>query len=308
MVSGLRRGCLGKVWPLELIALSVVILVLTSGTGLSFAPHSRVSEPFTYLVGCSIGFSRRKIRDFGKDLACLRFKLDNVAYLHTTGAEDTASLSWSHPERIPVGPIYTDGAVQHPQIRLARAAGWACLQLNAEGQLARVQYGAVPTTACPVQSSAEAEIWALRQADRTPWPANELYSDSKYAVELAAAGPDIASHPRQAYAHVWADYWEGRPLRVKKIKAHMDFELAAALGFTAHQCAGNACADHWAKLGIKCHRASALVGRHANLEQCLRHVCSWVCWQIKFMIVEGVTDHEPLRLTCTAEQQRQVPR
>eukprot|EP00971_Amphidinium_carterae_P335351 6471180-Amphidinium_carterae.2 len=74
---------------------------------------------------------------FGPDLASLRFKIDNVALLHSTGNEHTAVRTWVHPDRVPEGAIYTDGAVQHPQIRNARAAGWARLQLDASGNVAR---------------------------------------------------------------------------------------------------------------------------------------------------------------------------
>eukprot|EP00971_Amphidinium_carterae_P091994 1821269-Amphidinium_carterae.1 len=47
---------------------------------------------------------------------------------------------------------------------MARAAGWAMVQLDANGLLqilARVSCGAVPSTLCPVQSSAEAELSAM---------------------------------------------------------------------------------------------------------------------------------------------------
>eukprot|EP00971_Amphidinium_carterae_P340104 6478283-Amphidinium_carterae.1 len=96
------------------------------------------------------------IRHFGRDLASLRFQQDTLLQLHTPEHANGITETWTSPTLVPAGPVYTDGAAQHPNIRLARAAGWAMVQLDANGLLARVSYGAVPSTLCPVQSSAEA--------------------------------------------------------------------------------------------------------------------------------------------------------
>eukprot|EP00971_Amphidinium_carterae_P206113 4090450-Amphidinium_carterae.1 len=103
-----------------------------------------------------------------------------------SGNEAKAVQQWSDPEKTLVGLIYTDGAVRHSRVRLARAAGWMMVQLDASGDLARVQYGVVPTAAWPMQSSAEAELWAIRMAARSDWGATEFYSDSKFVVDTTA--------------------------------------------------------------------------------------------------------------------------
>ena len=151
------------------------------------------------------------------------------------------------------GTVFADGSSLYPAVPELRAAGWALVQVAADGALISAVYGDAPPKECPEQTVADGEDYAACMLARFGCPPMRVFFDCAATVGAINRGQlaDRSQHPR---AHLWGRYWaafSGEDVVAYKTKAHTK-ESDVERGITTHwERRANAHADRYAKLGAR---------------------------------------------------------
>eukprot|EP00973_Karenia_brevis_P038002 5239915-Karenia_brevis.AAC.1 len=145
------------------------------------------------------------------------------------------------------GPVYIDGSCLHPSHPWLAAAGWACVQVDGEGNLVKARYGCVP--AGFQQSAVNAEHTAMVYAACNVSGSTSLICDCSAVVDGWKMGYKRASHHDRIQAGFWREVKMagamGNIAAIVKIKAHRQV-TEAMTGDERRAIMGNAMADTYA--------------------------------------------------------------
>ncbi len=164
------------------------------------------------------------------------------------------------------GDVYTDGSAYNPQCPDIRKAGWAVVQLDADGGVLKAVYGHLPAAMSVDQTVAAGEVYALRRATELTAGTIHVRVDYQGIVDGCRAGEAACCSHRRPNAASWRPIWratDGNAPRVTKVKAHRTRQEAEAdpdpEAWT--NWLGNRAADRFAKLGAASH--ANIAGRQA---------------------------------------------
>ena len=153
------------------------------------------------------------------------------------------------------GTVFTDGSVLGVNQGVPRA-GWAAVQVDANGACVAAVYGSVPRSECPSQSIADAEDYALAMLGTYSIAPLEVYVDRQQTVDDAVGGRVAGCSARHPRAHLWVRYFaafDDGDIAVRKTRAHATL-ADVHRGVTTHsERRANGLADQFAKLGAGLH-------------------------------------------------------
>ena len=175
---------------------------------------------------------------------------DNSSVLGGNGSPNDSLLS--------NGKVYGDGSCYNPTVTHLARAGFAVVNVNAEGDILRAIYGCVPRSL--PQTSLSAEYAAFMCAVENCRGAT-YFGDCQDVLSCfgKGLGPAMRS-PSSPHADVWrimrhryGDTLTERVSAVAKVKAHQDLDTVTNSGGDVQSYWGNFHADELAKRGADLH-------------------------------------------------------
>eukprot|EP00971_Amphidinium_carterae_P262203 5200972-Amphidinium_carterae.1 len=126
----------------------------------------------------------------GRGLAELRFDAVSLDFPLAKLATDCEIMQVGDGTDWGLTPIYVDGSVLMPSWPMQRRAGWAAVELHADGSLKHARFGPVPRDWCPEQLSRDAEDYSIHQVGQLDLPLAgcKVYSDCAGTVGRARKG------------------------------------------------------------------------------------------------------------------------
>ena len=282
--SGLGRGSLGKGWsPL----LRSAYLANASSRGWPCTDYSR-GQPVCLLCGeaggggfhlayrCPAlaakrhgGTSERlracaaRLADGEGREAFARGLFPDAACLAPPGCtEATAEVVWTGtaPLGALTGRIYTDGSAVGVRAGLPRA-GYSAVMVDVDGWPIASIHGPVPVDACPAQTVADAEDYALAQLATCGLAPMEIHVDRAQTVAVAQGAEGAALGPASVRAHIWSRFFAAfggdANVRVTKTLAHSSWEDVRANRVSEQARRGNDRADALANACAAMHGLAA---------------------------------------------------
>ncbi len=165
--------------------------------------------------------------------------------------------------KVLTGDIYIDGSALFPTCAAARRAGWAAVNLKADGTVRVAVFGPVPVGVSPSQTAAAGELHALRRAAELACGEVRFLTDYQSAVNGNRRGPAATTGYRTASAAAWRGFWratDGEAKEVLKVEAHRSAKSAREDENDADAVTkklGNDAADTFAKRGAAAHHTAS---------------------------------------------------
>ena len=206
------------------------------------------------LVACMAEASEELQETFARGL------FPDLASLQSRPAvTDNAVIHWiNRPEHGWLeGDLFGDGSAYDVRCGAARA-GWALVQVDANGLLVAAAYGPVPWDKAPQQTPRDGEDYAISVSAQLATNPQTLHSDCAGTVAVSAWPLARQTGPANERAHLWSRFRAAHPEAVvAKTLGHATWHDVDAGRCTVRQKKGNGHADRWAKAGAKIHRVDA---------------------------------------------------
>ena len=169
--------------------------------------------------------------------------------------EDEPFEIWASLELVPAADLFTDGSASPTDLPNVRLSAWSVVLAHPGGSFSVLAHGPSPG---PFHNILQAETYAVLVALRTTIRVH-LFVDNSTVVNLLnrllfsgfdpfqwVAGPDV-----DLWAAIAAEVISRPPqfIPITKVKSHSDPSLASDC-YERWLIAGNAKADHWAKLAL----------------------------------------------------------
>eukprot|EP00971_Amphidinium_carterae_P140003 2774017-Amphidinium_carterae.1 len=190
------------------------------------------------------------------------------------------------------------GSSMQPKDAQMRQAGFAVNQLSEDGGFVKGVYGACPTSHCPLQTSPEAEDWALAVPVRR-WNRvrpTTVFSDCAGTVHRVQQGPGLGSLASELQV-IWREVWRQAPLgiQMQKVAAHRSLAEVRDDPWQFLLWRGNGIADRFAKRGAFQHPGGeAQLRRGMKLAICVQLLLLFKAWQLRQLAAGEVADMQQL--------------